>query len=202
MTELVRVEDLKSFLTSLSAHDKRVIANRSYVHPNGFVKITLQSLSSGATTRLHVWNTEGFVQNPHNHGWNFTSYILQGQLTDTHYTIDEGENGSNHREYIMDLSRKDHSIHVVHTRDVYLQIVGTYERKSGTNYTLDSEVIHTSYPAPGTVTFVQQQPHCKDHNRVFMPFDHPNPETLTEHTRYPSISVDVLDTILTDITSL
>lgn len=65
--------------------DPTEVAHRSYKHPNGFYKLNLYK-TNGRTVRLHFWEKNIHMkQNPHDHGWNFESHVIRGQLIDTHY---------------------------------------------------------------------------------------------------------------------
>lgn len=56
----------------------RSLASRSYRHPNGFIKITLEIDSAGAAVRLHHWIQSQEESNLHSHRWNMRSRILRG----------------------------------------------------------------------------------------------------------------------------
>lgn len=84
----------------LADHFRRVLGNESlcsqlasesYLHPNGFEKYGLVPLSdSMCRIRLHIWRPENKRRyddaNYHSHVRDFTSIVLQGQLSDLLFT--------------------------------------------------------------------------------------------------------------------
>jgi hypothetical protein len=67
-----------------SAQLRMKIARRSYVHPNGFVKMRLyESVYDRSQLRLHIWPEGSGTTDPgdiHDHRWSFRSWVLAGRL--------------------------------------------------------------------------------------------------------------------------
>lgn len=157
------------------------VTARSYLHPNGFMKIPLTDPTTdpdGMTLRLHVWparspahHPEALRQpgrdgdrNPHNHRFDFASAVLLGRMRDVHY--DE-----------VPLPQANSPRHVRHeyggtnTRGALtagplttLQAAVVYERRTGDRYTLARDVVHTVHPQGDQVlvTLVMQGPFITD----------------------------------------
>jgi hypothetical protein len=70
------------------------VAQRSFQHQNGFVKLRL-STSSDYVLRLHVWTGDSPLQpeeNVHDHRWSFASHMVCGHFRVKTYAMDhEGE---------------------------------------------------------------------------------------------------------------
>ena len=90
---------LRSSLALLEHSDEALadVAERSYLHPNGFAKIVLK-VGGGYGIRLHVWHRQGGEwisdANPHGHRWEFASWIVVGALHET--TFAELTHGKTH----------------------------------------------------------------------------------------------------------
>jgi len=79
---------IREALGSNEAIDK--IASQSYLHRNGFSKITIKN-SNGEKHRLHVYKVGAKAElNIHNHRWDFQSTILCGRLPMYLYEVIEG----------------------------------------------------------------------------------------------------------------
>jgi hypothetical protein len=83
---------LTSVLTD--THELSRIAERSSLHPNGFLKIVVLAATgtAPAAVRVHTWFTteESADANPHNHRWPYTSLILRGALREQEYVESDG----------------------------------------------------------------------------------------------------------------
>ena len=69
------------------------IADRSYWHPNGFIKLVLEERPGGGQLRLHVWPQVGDEDDIHSHGWSYASVVIGGTVGDLSYaetSTDEG----------------------------------------------------------------------------------------------------------------
>lgn len=59
----------------------QALGARSYLHANGFFKLPLAELSSGARVRLHFWPGDARAEeNVHGHRWHMASRVLSGTL--------------------------------------------------------------------------------------------------------------------------
>ena len=73
------------------------IAQQSYRHQNGFVKIPLKT-KNGEKFRLHVYRVGAKAdKNIHNHRWDFESKVLCGSLPMHLYEVVEGNSHRLHR---------------------------------------------------------------------------------------------------------
>jgi hypothetical protein len=73
-------EQMKDIINDRSKLE--TIAQKSYVHDNGFVKIVINE-TLGKKVRLHVFPEDDKIraaENWHNHRWNFESKILVGSI--------------------------------------------------------------------------------------------------------------------------
>ncbi len=100
MNKLVDENDLTSFLNALLNNDlwlSQICAN-SYIHYNGFDKLTLFS-GKKINLRLHIyWSKKDRInENIHSHRWAYCSKIILGSYTSYIYQIDS--NSSNYFEY-------------------------------------------------------------------------------------------------------
>jgi hypothetical protein len=64
----------------------RLLARRSALHANGFVKVVLDPEAS-PRVGLHVWppGAREYLVSPHGHRWDFASWIITGSLRETTY---------------------------------------------------------------------------------------------------------------------
>jgi hypothetical protein len=69
--------------TSRSLRDE--IADRSYWHPNGFVKLVLEQHRHEGQLRLHVWPARPEAEDIHGHGWSYASVVVGGAVSETPY---------------------------------------------------------------------------------------------------------------------
>jgi hypothetical protein len=68
-----------------SRSSREAVAERSYWHPNGFLKIVLAGSSGAAQLRLHVWPETPDRHDVHDHAWPYRSIVLAGALSDVRY---------------------------------------------------------------------------------------------------------------------
>lgn len=86
----------------------------SVMHKNGFGKIPLGRDDDGNVWRLHYTplasRSENYYQNPHSHGWGFTSFILRGGIQNTVYqpqeTYDSVKGDNHHVSSILGLAHR------------------------------------------------------------------------------------------------
>jgi hypothetical protein len=78
-----------------SRSSREAIAERSYWHPNGFLKLVLEGESGAPQLRLHVWPTPDTEDDIHDHAWPYRSVVLAGALREVRYDeIDEPDPGA------------------------------------------------------------------------------------------------------------
>lgn len=68
-----------------SRSTREAVAERSYWHPNGFLKIVLDGRSGQSQVRLHVWPSPVRDDDPHDHAWRYRSQVLAGALLEVRY---------------------------------------------------------------------------------------------------------------------
>jgi hypothetical protein len=79
---------------SRSRSQQEAIAERSYWHPNGFIKLVLDENPSDGELRLHIWPTPSVDDDIHSHAWYYQSIVLAGELREDTYresASDEGQ---------------------------------------------------------------------------------------------------------------
>lgn len=64
---------------------REAVAERSYWHPNGFLKIVLAGASGAEQLRLHVWPGVPENHDVHDHAWSYRSVVLAGVLQERRY---------------------------------------------------------------------------------------------------------------------
>lgn len=175
---------LREYLLSLKNDELRIIASRSIYHPNKFYKIVLKKTDNGCMTRLHIWknNTSSlsdvfYKQFPHNHSWDFKSFVLHGELVDIHYREAEHGVDPNESEYPDEMMCLKDKVTInngeygyMYDHHCTLVESGRYRRFVGTDYELRSDIVHTTHPIEGTITLVHQSPIIKDKmNTIYMP---------------------------------
>src|SRR5262245_39638009 len=72
-----------------SRSSQKAIADRSYWHPNGFLKLVLEGASGAPQLRLHVWPRPG-DDDIHDHAWPYRSVVLAGALREVRYDAVDG----------------------------------------------------------------------------------------------------------------
>ena len=128
------------------------IIERGYWHPNGFAKLTLPEIVSGAHhIRLHYWprlaDSERALRDIHSHRWRYTSIVVAGSLFVEDYIFAPNESGDTTRflcsandggEYL--LNPLDKGILSPATRRVL---------RSGQIHFGDPSTIHRAFPDSG-----------------------------------------------------
>ena len=80
------------------------ILSKSYIHYNGFYKITLlDSIDPKFKLRLHFWAkqpTRLYSENIHDHKWNYSSCVLKGNLTMEEYKLSKNGKTKFSYEYL------------------------------------------------------------------------------------------------------
>lgn len=64
------------------------VADRSLLHPNGFLKMPVWRGDDGTAIRVHTWLTEedSADADAHDHRWHYASLLLSGALTEEEHT--------------------------------------------------------------------------------------------------------------------
>lgn len=219
--------NLVNFLESLTVNELEVIAKRSIYHPNKFYKIVLNHLPDGSISRLHIWKSKESSENandsfnkqyPHDHSWDFKSYIVAGELTDIHYQelhnddlygtkINDSTKMSSNvcvktrkMRCLKDMSIEQHGKYgYLFDHDCKLVEVQRYQRKVGSSYELKHDTIHTSHPTKGTITLVHQAPFIQfKQNTIYVPIDLPIIMTKDNLRYYDTMTVDMLKILIAE----
>jgi hypothetical protein len=73
---------------------RQAIAERSYWHPNGYLKVVLWGGSGQAQLRLHVWTSIDVTGDIHDHAWPYSSVVVDGTMREAVYTETSPDHGS------------------------------------------------------------------------------------------------------------
>lgn len=195
---------IEKLIKELSTKDKEEILKRSYYHSNHFYKIVLKIDDPVRVKyRLHYWNGDAkYTQNPHNHGWKFDSFIIQGALKDTHF-VECSTSGvgvlTPCAKYRMDLTTTDDRYHTSLVGSVVLKQVGTTVYRPGDSYAYpDESKIHTSHPLTSeTITLLRQQPQSTSENSIYVPTNAQGVAEFETDKHHRAFTMEELDVILT-----
>jgi hypothetical protein len=147
---LVSSRSLYPLLGEVASDERmlRVIAERSYAHPNGFLKIVLLSRCA-YQLRLHLWPgaAEGADEgrpvaagNVHNHRWDFAATVLRGGYRHQEFVV--APDGEHHRSYAYEAQRGAGAYSLTYRGDVGLRCVFDAFLPAGSSYWLASDVVH------------------------------------------------------------
>jgi hypothetical protein len=174
---------------------KTTICSKSYLHVNNFYKINLGTQKDGTTIRLHYWNknTE-YGQNPHSHGWNFTSKVIRGVLFETRYEQCE-EKGGFMAKFQQDLTKHNKTSSIIEKEDdLRLRIIDKSWYNVDYIYSADTDVIHTAYAGEDkTITAIKQSPFLKDTCDIYAS------EPIEGSSKRENISIEQLNAMLCDV---
>ncbi len=76
-----------------SRSEQDAIAERSYWHPNGFIKLLLDDRPRVGQLRLHVWPELPVDDDIHGHAWHYESVVVGGELREIRYHETESNEG-------------------------------------------------------------------------------------------------------------
>jgi len=149
-----------------------MIAEKSYVHRNGFDKLVLLASSKPEfRLRIHIWwpnSDEISDMHIHNHKWDFRSKIIEGKYRHQEYIIND--DGEKWRQYICHsiLHKKGHQMEFqgIHR----LQCVSDAILVKDCEYTLDHRVLHKVSVAAHsrlTSTIILQSPVLQSSTNVY-----------------------------------
>jgi len=132
----------------------RKAEDRSYLHRNGFLRLTLVP-SARYFLRIHVWDTrEGglpnFPESVHNHNSDFASVILTGGYRHEIYRL--GSTGECYDQYDYSSGRGSKSFTLKSKREVNLTLISNGYLGSNTVYTLTTDVLHRVIPKADSLT--------------------------------------------------
>jgi hypothetical protein len=171
----------------LKPERQKIIAAKSYLHTNHFFKLILkQDEKTGDILRLHYFllpHASDVDQNPHDHGWAFTSTVLYGSLNEIQYAEEEpitrtrtlNKNLIKYFKCSLDLTTTDPVYRLTPTGVTLLKPIRTRTYRTGITYELDEKTIHTTHPTKtGTMTIVVQ---------------HKSPINTTNHVYVPTLEL-------------
>jgi hypothetical protein len=111
---------LENVLDNLLGNERELneVANRSYYHKNGFLKVVLIEKRPKFSVRLHIWPEESF-QSPdvHNHPWDMTGLVLSGSYEWPIYTLDQSSEDCKSFDLFECRYLEDYSGHSFHKLD-------------------------------------------------------------------------------------
>ena len=132
----------------------RRLEGRSYLHRNGFLRLTLAP-SSSYYLRLHVWDTRhgglpNFPESVHNHNSDFASVILTGGYR--HEIFRRSSAGESYNQYNYDSQRGSGSFSLEPKGSAYLALISDGYLGANTIYTLTTDVLHRVIPRADSLT--------------------------------------------------
>jgi hypothetical protein len=169
-TPLRVIELLEASMMSDSAICK--IAEKSYIHDNGFFKLVLkEDPATRAKLRLHLWNTGSDMRtsesNIHNHRWRFCSRILAGEVK---YQIFSPARlpGDPYLKYSYSRTNSTTQYNFVESGYQNLSLVEEGTMLTGVTYSLMPNVLHRVTPlSPQLLTLVAHDPPCRPNTDVY-----------------------------------
>lgn len=192
------VELLETFTDVRNRHLIDAMCADSYIHPNGFYKISFpRSHDSPIRVRLHVWLGDAFAgQEPdaHNHKWSFASKVLIGKVTHDVLHVRPGPGNYHHYKY----TRVAHGHQYVHSGTAELQLRRVEATPEGIIYSMDSRTVHRVRPDESgcTATLVVELAPARTRTDVFVA-NGSKPEGVTVVTAH--LKADQILTTLKDI---
>jgi len=144
----INPSSLKFALSHLSHQNIEAIARRSYLHPNGFVKIVLlESQLPFFRLRLHVWpsgQTNVIEEDAHNHGWDVFSTVMAGRISIRNFNVVAG---STHNRFLLNSNLKDNRTYeFLNKGPCSLSESFTATLNAGAYYQSPSHTIHRVHP--------------------------------------------------------
>jgi len=134
--------ETRDFIMKMMENPERlgIVARASYMHKNGFAKITLQE-DGGCKIRLHHYPVGAKAdENIHNHRWDLYSTILAGSLPSHFYIVDYDGEAEYLHAYLKNSSTGEHEIVV--TGMCTTTKVASISFRAGVNYKLSHKIHH------------------------------------------------------------
>ncbi len=166
--------DIKRLFSNSELTEK--IAKSSYLHANGFLKITLAKGDDDSKLRLHIWNDKVFdysnaQSSAHNHPWSFCSVILCGSFRNIIYQEND-RSGELHHKHLCVINGSENQGHSIISKGVVnLTEVSNSVMVKGSSYFEFSKEIHRAMPENNqgiTSTLVYQYPPTKDRSNLYL----------------------------------
>ena len=158
-------------LNSLNEKDLEKIKKNSIIHSNEFLKIVLATYD-GYKLRLHIWpvKRENQYHEPHNHRWDFKSYILSGIMVNQIMIEENNPNKNFLKCKAQGMSiEKNRNYEIEYKTSVKKIKEDIYTKKD--MYSMEADTIHIAKIPKNTFTstlFITS-PARKDFSEVYMP---------------------------------
>jgi hypothetical protein len=166
------IELFESCLEPVNAAILRAIMADSYIHANGFSRISFPAIkSSPVRIRLHVWPSAqdgGSLHDEpdaHNHKWPFASRVLVGGLAHDILHVRPGQGPFEHFHHV-DLGDR---YKLVLAGRVSLDLTGVQTTAAGMTYSMSPTTVHRVVPQGGqySATLVAELARLSDATEVF-----------------------------------
>ncbi len=135
----------------------------------GFIQIKLE-----AQERVHVYHPElpAFVDEPHDHRYDFQSTVLLGSMTNTLYEFVRSEENLDEL-YMIETSCTP--VQATQQLRLPVQLVSkhVFHTMQGELYVMGRDQFHTIKTSPYCVTYLRRSPPCKEFARVIRQKDMP-----------------------------
>ena len=140
----------------------RDLAERSYWHPNGFLKLRLRQLTDGTIIRVHRWREAPLIKtlaqsqlDIHTHRWKFKSYVADGHLRIQEF-VEQADIGEIYKKYEC-LPNNSGSYTLRSLGNSRLMLSNNYQISTGESYVTDLETLHMVVPNKfGATTVIHQ----------------------------------------------
>lgn len=189
---------LPLFERALERASLRDIAERSYVHSNGFLKLVVSAEGKfGGKVRLHDWDPihVGSESDIHDHAWPYASAVINGRLDMETFKFDPlGQEFDGTR--VGTLAAPG----MIELGTTKIAVASEHRFDEGAVYECSPDVSHRfSRVEPGSITVVAQGHHVKSYTTVYragerqlIPYDVRRPE-VDEVYRSLQRSLEALD---------
>ncbi len=176
-SEFVETNNLISFLCDILNSEKLVrnIADKSYMHSNGFDKIVLvDNFNDGCKLRLHVWwpysDAGGYLSQEsdiHNHRWDFMSKVMLGTLHVKEFVV--SSSGVNMSEYRYVSPGTKNNIELSYIGKARVKMVAASKLKVPALYLQKNNTLHqvVADRKKMVATLVVQGPVLKNYTNVY-----------------------------------
>jgi hypothetical protein len=149
------------------------LASKSYVHENGFYKLTVIDKSNAKLrVRIHYWPARGVapaqIENIHNHRFNYYSYILSGGISNRIWKV--ASNGATYQHYQYRPRMQKQSYVLDYRGESLLEECEERQYHSGDLYCMNAEDLHvaSAYQFNDVVTlFIEERATLRPYADVF-----------------------------------
>lgn len=158
----------------------RASATKAHFFGLGFIQVKLDD-----RTRLHFYHRAipAFVEEPHDHRYDFISTVVRGSLTNQIWKLTPGDD----HEVSYETCRPGEASPPVLQQRTGLTLLGSFDVREGSGYHMNAETFHTVHPTLSggpVITFVERELPFKDLARsvrkvgapAVCPFSRPMPD--------------------------